>query len=397
VSRRRSLGISAMGLITPIGSTPQAVTRALFEGTRAGLVARDDLHPTRSVKVGVVADALPSSPEAAASLDCRNNRLMLASLLQIESQIADAARRYGRDRIAVVLGTSTAGVDEHEAAHAAHRRDGVWPNSARYRQWEAGSLAQYVALAFDLHGPAYTVVTACSASAKVFASARRLIEVGLCDAAIVGGADTLCPMTIAGFASLEAVSADVCNPFSRNRDGITIGEASAAFLLTRDAAPVRLLGAGESSDAYHVSAPDPEGRGAAEAMRLALADAGLAPEDIGYVNLHGTGTPHNDVMEGRAVTAVLGPRARCSSTKAMVGHTLGAAGAVEAAFVWLTLHPDYNPDRRLPVHVWDGAVDPEIPPLDLVSSGMTIAGDKAMLSSSFAFGGNNVVLAFGSG
>src|SRR6185295_10058784 len=171
----------------------------------------------------------------------------------------------------------------------------------------------------------------------------------------------------------EAVSADVCNPFSRNRDGITVGEASAAFLLTRDAAPVRLLGAGESSDAYHVSAPDPEGRGAAAAMRLALADAGLAPEDIGYVNLHGTGTPHNDVMEGRAVTSVLGPRARCSSTKAMVGHTLGAAGAVEAAFVWLTLHPDYNPDRLLPVHVWDGAVDPEIPPLDLVSPGMTIA------------------------
>lgn len=386
-----------MGLVTPIGSTPQAAARALFEGTREGIVARDDLHPERSVKVGVVRDELPASPAAAAALDCRNNRLMLAALLQIDTQIEDAARRYGRDRIAVVVGTSTAGVAEHESAHAARRRDDAWQNSAQYRQWEAGSLAQYVALALDLYGPAYTIVTACSASAKVFASARRLIEAGLCDAAIVGGADTLCRMTVAGFGSLEAISADVCNPFSRNRDGITIGEASAAFLLTRDRAPVCLLGAGEGSDAYHVSAPDPEGRGAADAMRLALSDAGLSAEDIGYVNLHGTGTPHNDVMEGKAVTAVLGPHARCSSTKAMVGHTLGAAGAVEAAFVWLALHPEHNPHRLLPVHVWDGAVDPEIPPLTLVSPGMTMAGDLAMLSSSFAFGGNNVVLAFGAG
>jgi 3-oxoacyl-[acyl-carrier-protein] synthase-1 len=386
-----------MGLVTPIGSTPRAVTRALFAGTRAGLVARDDLHPARSVKVGAVPDELPETPSAAAALDCRNNQLMLAALLQIETPIEDAARRFGRDRIAVVVGTSTAGVAEHEIAHAARRREGAWRNSGQYRQWEAGTLANYIALAFDLHGPAYTVVTACSASAKVFASARRLIEAGLCDAAIVGGADTLCQMTVAGFSSLEAVSADVCNPFSRNRDGITIGEASAAFLLTRDTAPVCLLGAGEGSDAYHVSAPDPEGRGAADAMRLALADAGLSAQDIAYVNLHGTGTPHNDVMEGKAVTAVLGPNARCSSTKAMVGHTLGAAGAVEAAFVWLSLHPEHNPDRLLPVHVWDGVVDPEIPPLDLVRPGTAFTGNPAMLSSSFAFGGNNVVLAFGRG
>lgn len=397
MSGRRPLGISAMGLVSPIGSSTRAVTRALFQGTRAGLVARDDLHPERSVKVGAVPDELPATPPAAMALDCRNNRLMLAALLQFEAQIEDAARRYGRDRIAVVVGTSTAGVAEHEAAHAVRRRDGVWPNSAQYRQWEAGSLAEYIARALDLQGPAYTVVTACSASAKVFASARRLIEAGLCDAAIVGGADTLCQMTVAGFSSLEAVSADVCNPFSRNRDGITIGEAAAAFLLTRDKAPVCLLGAGEGSDAYHVSAPDPEGAGAADAMRQALADAGLAPHDVGYVNLHGTGTPHNDVMEGKAITAVFGPNARCSSTKAMVGHTLGAAGAVEAAFVWLTLHPEHNPDRLLPVHVWDGVVDPEIPTLDLIQPGMSFAGAPAMLSSSFAFGGNNVVLAFGRG
>ncbi len=397
MSGRRLLGISAMGLVSPIGSNPRAVTRALFEGTRAGLVARDDLHPHRSVKVGAVPDELPATPAAAMSLDCRNNRLMLAALLQIEALVEDAARHYGRDRIAIVVGTSTAGVAEHEAAHAARRRGGVWSNSAQYRQWEAGGLAEYVARAFDLHGPAYTIVTACSASAKVFASARRLIEAGLCDAAIVGGADTLCQMTVAGFSSLEAVSADVCNPFSRNRDGITIGEAAAAFLLTRDSAPVCLLGVGEASDAYHVSAPDPEGVGAADAMRLALADAGLAPHDVGYVNLHGTGTPHNDVMEGKAVTAVLGPNARCSSTKAMVGHTLGAAGAIEAAFVWLTLHPEHNPDRLLPVHVWDGMVDPEIPALDLVRPGTAFAGSSAMLSSSFAFGGNNVVLAFARG
>jgi 3-oxoacyl-[acyl-carrier-protein] synthase I len=247
----------------------------------------------------------------------------------------------------------------------------------------------------DLRGPVYTVATACASSAKVFAAGRRLIRAGFADAALVGGADSLCKTTVGGFAALEAVSSERCNPFSVNRTGINVGEAAAVFLLSPDETPVRLAGVGESADAHHVSAPHPDGRGAMAAMRAALDDAQLAPSEICYVNLHGTGTPLNDVMEGKAVHALFGSGIACSSTKAMTGHTLGAAGACEAAFVWLTLHPLHNPLGRLPPHVWDGAVDPEIPPLTLVGPDSRLPDPNAraaMLSSSFAFGGSNVAL-----
>ncbi len=389
-----------MGLVTPLGVGSAEVARALFQGTNRGLVARDDLYPGRTVRVGEVAAALPASPPSAAAYDCRNNRLMLAALLQIRDAVDEAIRRHGPSRVGVVLGTSTSGVAEHARARAARARTGEWPPGDHYRQWEVGSLSDYVALALEVSGPAYTIATACSASAKVFASGRRLIDAGVCDAVVVGGADTLCGMTVAGFSSLEAMSPGLCNPFSRNRDGINIGEGAAAFLMTRDAAPVSLLGAGECSDAYHISAPEPEGKGAHQAMRLALDDAALRPDEVAYINLHGTGTPLNDSMEAKAVAALFGAETPCSSTKAMIGHALGAAGACEAAFVWLTLHPAFNPDNRLPPHLWDGVGDPDMPAIRLAGAGTRFDdrdGRAAMLSNSFAFGGNNVVLAFGRG
>ena len=207
-------------------------------------------------------------------------------------------------------------------------------------------------------------------------------------------------MTVAGFSSLEAISKGLCNPFSRNRDGINIGEGAAAFLMTRDEATVSFLGSGECSDAYHISAPDPEGKGALQAMTLALEDAALGPEEVAYVNLHGTGTPLNDSMEARAIASLVGVSTPCSSTKAMIGHTLGAAGACEAAFVWLTLHPEFNPGNLLPPHLWDGVGDPDMPAICLAGAGARFddrEGRAAMLSNSFAFGGNNVVLALGRG
>jgi 3-oxoacyl-[acyl-carrier-protein] synthase-1 len=214
---------------------------------------------------------------------------------------------------------------------------------------------------------------------------------------VVGGADSLCRMTLNGFGALEALSPGLCNPFSANRDGINIGEGAAAFLLTPDAATVNLLGAGETSDAYHISAPDPDGAGAIGAMEQAIGDAAIAPDEIAYVNLHGTGTALNDAMESRAVRAIFPAATPCSSTKAMTGHTLGAAGAVEAAFLWLALHPAFNPGR-LPPHLWDGAPDPDLPSLTLVEPGtpFDLGPGAAMLSSSFAFGGNNVALVLGS-
>jgi 3-oxoacyl-[acyl-carrier-protein] synthase I len=392
---RAGIGIAAMGLATPIGIGKAAVARALFAGERGGLALRDGFIPGRTLHIGAIASALPPIPPALRIYDTRNNRLMLAALQELTPDIESAIRRFGRNRIAVIMGTSTSGIAEGEAAFSALQRTGTWPSAFHYRQQETGNLSDFAARLLDLRGPVYTIATACSSSAKVFATARRLIRAGFADAALVGGADALCRTTVGGFAALEAVAAERCNPFSVNRTGINVGEAAAAFLLTRDETPVRLAGIGESSDAHHVSAPDPEGRGATAAMRTALEDAGLDPSEICYVNLHGTGTPLNDVMEGKAVHALFGSGIACSSTKSMTGHTLGAAGACEAAFVWLTLHPGHNPHGRLPPHVWDGAADPAIPPLALVEPDTRLADPSAraaMLSSSFAFGGSNVSL-----
>jgi 3-oxoacyl-[acyl-carrier-protein] synthase-1 len=205
-------------------------------------------------------------------------------------------------------------------------------------------------------------------------------------------------MTLNGFDSLQALARDHCNPFSRNRDGINIGEGAAVFLMSRECSPVALLGAGESSDAYHVSAPDPDGAGAARAMRRALEHAELAPEAVGYINLHGTATPLNDAMEGRAVAEVFGGHTPCSSTKSMTGHMLGAAGAAEAAFLWLMLEPQYA-TGLIPPHLWDGAADPAIPSLNLAPAGYSIGLPErcAALSNSFAFGGSNAAVILGRG
>lgn len=393
---RRPVGIPALGLATPLGIGKSAVATRLFAGDRSGLVPRAGLLPDRAVLVGVVPGAFAPLPAGFEPLDSRNNRLMRVALDEIAEDVAAAVQRSGADRIAVVVGTSTAGIAEGELAYAARARDGAWPDGYDYRQQELGSLSRFVAEYLGLSGPAYVIATACSSSAKVFASARRLIESGVCDAAVVGGVDTLCQMTVQGFAALDAISAGQCNPFGLGRDGINIGEGAAAFLLTREPAEVCLLGAGETADAHHISAPDPQGRGAAAAMREALADAGLTPPEIGYVNLHGTGTALNDLAEGQAVHALFGANLPCSSTKGLTGHALGAAGACEVAFLWLTAHPEINFARLLPPHAWDGPADPEIPPLALVAPGQTMVDPRCpLLSNSLAFGGNNVSLVLG--
>lgn len=398
MTQHAGFGLPAMGLVTPLGGGHAQVAARLFQGDRNGLRRQSGLLPDRDIYIGAIDTTLPITPAPLQALDCRNNRLMLAATLQIQDALLAARQRYGRKRIAVVLGTSTGGIAEGETAFAAWRENGAWPADFGYPQQEAGSLARYIAAAFDLAGPAYVIATACSSSAKVFASARRLIQAGFCDAALVGGADTLCRMTVGGFNALGAMSRGLCNPFSRHRDGINIGEAAAAFLLTAESAAINLLGVGENSDAHHISAPDPSGAGAQAVMQLALHDAGLGPERIDYVNLHGTGTPLNDAMEAMAMQAVFQRAVPCSSTKAMTGHTLGAAGACEAAFLWLTLDRPSNPQGLLPPHLWDGAADPAMPALALVQPGDRLApgaGPLAMLSNSYAFGGSNAALIMG--
>jgi 3-oxoacyl-[acyl-carrier-protein] synthase I len=385
------------GIVTPLGRGKTAVARALFEGRSDGLVPREGFLAGRAVVVGAVDGALPALPPLLASFDSRNNRLMQAALAEIAPAVERAAARHGRDRIAVVLGTSTSGISDGEAALAAYRRNGAWPQGFDYRSQETGSLAEFAAQSLGLTGPAYTVATACSSSTKAFASARRLIRAGLADAAVVGGADTLCRMTLSGFGALEALSKSRCNPFSAHRDGITIGEGAAAILIDREPGPVRLLGIGETSDAHHATAPDPDGAGARAAMVQALSDAGLAAAEIAYINLHGTATTLNDAMESRAVAAVFGGQTPCSSTKGMTGHMLGAAGGCEAAFLWLTLNPATNPTGLLPPHLWDGVADPSLPALNLVTPGTSFKARPrpAMLSNSFGFGGSNAALILG--
>jgi 3-oxoacyl-[acyl-carrier-protein] synthase I len=390
--------LNALGVLNPLGSGKREVARNLTRGSREGLVLRCDLIPERTVRVGAVSRDLPEVPTRLAPLDCRNNRLALAALAEIEDDIRTTIDCVGAHRVAVVMGTSTSGIAEGEAALARRIAEGAWPKDFTYARQEIGNLGRFVAEYLELDGPAYTIATACSSSAKVFASAQRLIAAGLCDAAVVGGADTLCRMTLNGFDSLDALAKDYCNPFSRNRDGINIGEGAAMFLMTTEESAVSLLGVGESSDAYHVSAPHPDGDGAVLAMVRALEAAGLQPVDIDYINLHGTATELNDAMEGRAVNKVFGERTACSSTKSMTGHTLGAAGANEVAALWLTLHHEFA-TGMLPPHLWDGEIDPAIPRINLIPTECRItASDRtAMLSNSFAFGGSNASVIVGRG
>src|ERR1700722_12946650 len=351
------LHLNALGIINPLGRGKREVAHNLFGGSREGQVQRSDLLTDRSVRVGVVAGTLPQVPKRLAHFECRNNRLALAALNEIEEEIARIVEKFGPHRVAVVMGTSTSGIAEGELAVAHRVASGKRPAEFRSSCQELGNLAAFVADYLELEGPAYTISTACSSSAKVFASAQRLIEAGLCDAAVVGGVDTLCRMTLGGFDSLQAPSQDYCNPFSRNRDGINIGEGAAVFVMTSAESAISLLGVGESSDAYHVSSPQPDGDGAALAMLRALDSAHLEPEQIDYINLHGTATELNDAMEARAVSGVFGGRKLCSSTKSMTGHMLGAAGANEVAFLWLMLEPNFA-NGMVPPHVWDGEIDP---------------------------------------
>jgi 3-oxoacyl-[acyl-carrier-protein] synthase I len=380
-----------LGIINALGLDAASVRQGLLAGSSAGMLARDDLIKDRSVRVGTVDGELPPLGAESMRYESRNNRLLAAALAQIRPQVDAALVRHGAARVGAIIGTSTSGIAEGEQAIMALEHQGRFPESYDYRQQEISSPSEYLRHALGLKGPCWTVSTACTSSAKAFSSARRLITLGRCDAVIVGGADSLCRLTLNGFGALESLSQGLCNPSSRNRDGINIGEGAALFLMSAEPGAVALLGLGESSDAYHISGPDPEGRGAEIALRRALSQAGVTQVD--YLNLHGTATVQNDLMENAVVARVLG-QVPCSSTKPLVGHTLGAAGAMEAAFCWMLLADPQ--DRILPPHLWDGMVDPALAPLNLCPVGYRTDSCKVLASNSFAFGGNNACLVLGS-
>jgi len=388
--------LNALGMICALGDTHVDITQRLFAG-HSGLRA-ETAFMQRTLTLGAItlADAdLPDISHLPLREQSRNNRVALAALAQIRAQVDTVIERYGAQRIGIVLGTSTSGIGESEAAFRHERIHGNFPAHYHYGQQELGSPAAALAATLGISGPAYVHSSACASSAKAMASAARLLNMGLCDAVISGGVDTLCEFTIAGFSALDSVSAELCNPLSVNRCGINIGEGAALFLMSKEPATVALCGWGESSDAHHISAPDPAGKGATLAIRQALQRAAIDAGQIDYINLHGTATRQNDAMESTVISQLFGTAVPVSSSKPFTGHTLGAASAIEAGLCWLTMQDD-NASGTLPPHLWDGQADPALPALHVVKTGDALGRPpRYILSNSFAFGGSNAALILG--
>lgn len=387
------LAIRAYTATSAVGRGREALATALRE-SRSGLRRNDFGTSTLDCWIGRV-DGLEDLPlpERFSRWDSRNNRLAWLALNQdgIPEAIAALVERHGADRIAVVLGTSTSSIGATEDAYA-NLEDGAFPATlARADVHTPHSLGEFIQQATGLRGPAVTVATACSSSAKVFAQAARLIAAGLADAALVGGVDTLCGSVLFGFNSLQLVAAEPCRPFDADRTGLSLGEAGGFAVLERAQpgdAGLQLRGYGESSDAHHMSSPHPDGLGAQLAMRDALARAGVEAGDIGYLNLHGTATPANDSIEAAAVAGLFPDSLHASSTKGWTGHTLGAAGIVESVIALIALEHGELPGT-LNSHAPDVACGPQIrfhPQRTQIAFAM---------NNSFGFGGNNCSLVFG--
>ncbi len=387
------LAVAAYTATSALGHGLAAQLDALKNG-RSGLRPNDFSTAPLSCWIGRVDDVehtvLPTAP---AAWDCRNNQLAWLGLNQdgFLDRVRDARARYGSARIALLLGTSTASIGATEEAYRRLDADGGFADDMlRPAIHTPHSLVAFVAAVLELQGPCLTVSTACSSSAKVFANAERMIRLGLVDAAVVGGVDTLCDSVLFGFNALELVSSERCRPFDARRDGISIGEAAGFALLERaDRAPYapRLLGYGEASDAHHMSTPHPQGLGAELALTDALARAGLEATQVDYINLHGTASQKNDEVEAALVNRRFGSGTRASSTKGYTGHTLGAAGMLEAAVALLAIE-----HGLIPGNLGGESPDP--------ACGASFAWRNEQrrvdvaLSNSFGFGGNNACLAF---
>jgi len=387
-------GISA---ITALGRGLQQNQDALTRRS-PGLRPCDFEHTRLDTWIGRVAGLEQVSlPENLANYNCRNNRLAMTGLQQDNfiDAVERARQKYGTDRIGVFIGTSTSGVQQTEWAYRHRQQDsGKLPDSFHYRETQNNfSVADFVQRYLGLNGIALAVSTACSSSAKVFASAHHYIKAGLCDAAVVGGVDSLCLTTLYGFSSLELVSTQACRPGDQDRDGISIGEGAGFVLLESDPAnnsesTVALLGYGESSDAYHMSSPHPEGLGASIAMQAALDTSGLGPQDIDYINLHGTATPANDLAEDKAVSKLFASSAPCSSTKGWTGHTLGAAGVIGVATGYICIQNNFIPGSLNTVNIDSGLTS------NIIIENRNQPVER-VLCNAFGFGGSNCCLVIG--
>jgi 3-oxoacyl-[acyl-carrier-protein] synthase I len=382
--------LNDMGMLSAVGSSKSETLRRVLSGDQSGLILTEGLVTGKPVYVGAVKAELPLLDKINSVYDCRNNQLLLAALGQIRTCVDDMIQLFGADRIGVVIGTSTSGLQNTESAWAEVVKTGKKPELFHYKQQQLAGGADFLANYLALEGPAYSLSTACSSSGRAFASARRLLALDVCDAVIVGGADSLCRYTVQGFSALESISSGRCKPFGLNRDGINIAEAASLFVMSKQPGPVELAGIGASSDAHHFSAPAPDGKTVMEAMQIALQDAEKTADTIDYINLHGTATPLNDAMESRSVFEVFSGSVAASSTKGMTGHALGAAAALELGICWLLLSAD-DPSGELPPNINGDELDPVLPKLNYVSPGQYLGRKiNACQSNSFAFGGNNI-------
>jgi 3-oxoacyl-[acyl-carrier-protein] synthase-1 len=386
----KPLAITSYTATSALGRGVAAMLEALRRGA-SGLKPNDFDRAELRAFIGRVA-GLEERPVggALAAYDCRNNRLAEVGLAQdgFREAVERARSKYGAKRVAVLLGTSTSGILQTELAYRARGAGGELPAGFDYRHGQnLFSVTDFVRRSLGLEGPAATISTACSSSAKVFASASRYIEAGLVDAAVVGGVDSLCLTTMHGFTSLQLVSDEPCRPFDAARKGMSIGEAAGYALVEKTGSDLNLVGYGESSDAHHMSTPHPEGEGALAAMRQALGRGALEPGDIDYVNAHGTATPANDRAEDRALVRLFGSRVPVSSTKSLTGHTLGAAGIIEAIVCFLALEHDLVPATANTTRLEPGLES------DIVLETRS-ARVRHALSNSFGFGGSNCSLVF---
>lgn len=384
--------INAYSLINALGENKEAIIQNLIHN-QSGLKKYHEtwIQDRPSIYLGKIESELPTIPKSLAKHQSRNNQLLLHCLNQIKEEVQIVKERYDRSKIAIILGTSTSGIHEGEEARKTELT-GTSSDTFHYQQQCFSDPSEFLAKYLDISGPSYTISTACSSSARAFISAANLIEAGIIDAAIVGGADTLCQLSINGFNALGALSQAQCHPFSERRDGINIGEAAGLVILSKEPSTLPLLGWGASSDAWHISAPHPEGIGAIKSMQKALQKAKLTPTDIGYINLHGTGTALNDSAESKAVEHLFQNRVPASSTKHLTGHTLGAAGITEIGLAALILQYDLS----LPSANFSSVspVGKDIAEILFVDQNEKLK-KPYVLSNSFAFGGNNVSLIIG--
>jgi 3-oxoacyl-[acyl-carrier-protein] synthase-1 len=383
-----SFPVTAYAAVNALGTTTRDVIASLRDG-RSGL-GPCPLELPFETPVGAMPDAVPPLPPSLSAWDSRTARLAVAGLDEILPAVARAVARHGAGRVALIVGTTTSGLARTEEAYHQLCQTGALPlDYELHRQHSFGAMMEALRRVTGVAGPSFAVSTACSASAKAVGCAQRLLATGAVDAALVGGVDALSQTTLRGFHSLQILSPVFCRPLSRERRGINIGEGAAYLLLERDGdAAVHLRGVGESSDAHHMSAPDPTGDGARAAMAAALAQAGAAPDDVDHINAHSPGTRLNDLSEGLAVGALFGARVPIASTKGYTGHLLGAGGATEALFSIVAIEQGWIPASA--------GADPVDADLGLqVPTARLDRPCRNVLSNSFAFGGNNVSLLFG--